>query len=42
MLEEMVCAVLNLHAIDELVIDSPGESDYYEFIFGALEVVKDC
>jgi hypothetical protein len=41
MLEEVVCAVLNLHAINKLVVHSPGESDNYEFIFGPLEVVKD-
>ena len=41
MLEKVVCAVLNLHAINELIRYAPGESDYYEFIFHALEVIKD-
>jgi hypothetical protein len=33
MLEEVVWAVLNLNAINELISYAPGESDNYEFIF---------
>ena len=42
MLEEVVCSVANLHAINELVIYSPGESDNYELVVGSLEVVENC
>jgi hypothetical protein len=42
MLEEVVCAVLNLNAINELIGYAPGESDNYEFIFYTLEVIKNC
>jgi hypothetical protein len=42
MLEEVVCSVANLYAINELIVLAPGESDNHELVVGSLEVVENC
>jgi len=42
MLEEMVCSVSNLYAINELIVLAPSESDNHEFVVGSLKVVENC